>query len=151
MNHFNQKLIPPVYFLMTLLFMTGFHYYFPVMQLITSPYTWFGSALIMLGIFSLFWSAMLFTRAGTPLKPFEETTNLVRGGLYKLTRNPMYLGMIMVLTGIAISLGSLVAFLFIPLFAWLIQSLFIVQEERILEEKFGDEYRQFKRQVRRWL
>ncbi len=151
MNHFNKKVIPPVYFLITLFLMIGMHKTMPVIQLITQPYSWSGAVLIVLGFFALVSSAMLFSRADTPLKPFEETTSLVRGGLYKVTRNPMYLGMAMVLTGTAIGLGSLGAFLFIPLFVWLIQSLFIVQEERILEEQFGDEYRQFKLSVRRWL
>ncbi len=150
MNHFNRKIIPPVYFLITLFLMIGIHKTMPVIQLITLPYSWYGAVLILLGFFALVWPAMLFSRAGTPLKPFEETTSLVRGGLYKVTRNPMYLGMAIVLTGSAIGLGSLGAFLFIPLFFWLIQTLFIVQEDRILEVQFGDEYRLFKRSVRRW-
>ncbi|NIO84348.1 MAG: hypothetical protein GTN53_27945, partial [Candidatus Aminicenantes bacterium] len=78
-------------------------------------------------------SARLFARAETAIRPFEESTTLVRSGMYRVTRNPMYLGMVLVLLGIALILGSLSTFLLIPLFAWLIQSLFIVHEEAMLE------------------
>lgn len=96
MNHINRKIIPPVYFLITLFLMIGIHKTMPVIQLINLQYSWYGAVLILRGFFALVWLAMLFSRAGTPLKPFEETTSLVSGGLYKVTRSPMYLGMAIV-------------------------------------------------------
>ncbi len=70
--------------------------------------------------------------------------------MYRLTRNPMYLGLVLILTGWAILLSQLTPFFFLPLFVWLINSQQIQHEERVLEEKFGDVYRDYKERVRRW-
>ena len=58
--------------------------------------------------------------------------------------------MAIILTGVAVILGSIIPFLIVPLFMWLIQRNFIVREETMLEETFGEDYRQYKKQVRRW-
>ena len=63
----------------------------------------------------------------------------------------MYLGMVLLLLGVAIALGSLGAWLPIPVFVWIIQARFIVGEERFLEQTFGEPYVAYKRAVRRWL
>lgn len=63
----------------------------------------------------------------------------------------MYLGMVVILLGIAVLFGSISPFISIPVFIWLIQSNFIRLEEAALEEIFGDEYREYKTRVRRWL
>ena len=63
----------------------------------------------------------------------------------------MYLGLVLVLLGVAVALGTLGAFLPIPLFVWIIQKRFIEGEERFLTEIFGDEYLAYRRRVRRWL
>jgi protein-S-isoprenylcysteine O-methyltransferase Ste14 len=76
---------------------------------------------------------------------------LVVGGFYRYTRNPMYLGMVTALLGVAILLGTLSAFLPIPIFVWIIQKQFIEGEERFLEEIFGGQYLAYKGKVRRWL
>ena len=59
--------------------------------------------------------------------------------------------MIAVLTGLWLYLGSLTPAIIIPVFAWLIQELFIKEEERMLEGKFGEEYREYQATVRRWI
>ena len=94
---------------------------------------------------------MSFTRAGTPVVPFERSTTLVTGGSYRFTRNPMYLGMVLLLSGVAALLGTLSPWLVIPIFTAVIQTNFIRGEERFLEELFGDSYRAYKTRVRRWI
>jgi protein-S-isoprenylcysteine O-methyltransferase Ste14 len=59
--------------------------------------------------------------------------------------------MIITLIGVWIVLGSLTPVLIIPIFTWLIQEMFIIEEEKMLEEKFGEEYREYKTTVRRWI
>jgi protein-S-isoprenylcysteine O-methyltransferase Ste14 len=71
--------------------------------------------------------------------------------MYRVSRNPMYLGMVVVLLGIAVLFGNISPFISIPIFVWLIQKNFIRLEEAALEKTFGDEYREFKNVVRRWL
>jgi len=92
-----------------------------------------------------------FRRAGTPVIPFERSTALVTGGLYRVTRNPMSLGMLLILLGVAVLLGTVSPLCAIPVFLWAIQRNFIAGEERFLEALFGEAYLSYKQRVRRWL
>lgn len=98
-------------------------------------------------------SVGLFARTKTTVSPFspDKTSQLVISGLYQYTRNPMYLGMALILTGLAIWLGNAAAFIMVPIFIWFITVLQIIPEEEILLEKFGEEYGDYKMRVRRWL
>ncbi len=148
--HLGKKILPPVYFFITLMLMIILHYFIPVLIFIMPPMNYAGAFLILFGVVFVIWSATLFGKVGTPIKPFQESTQLVRGGMYRVTRNPMYLGLSIILVGVAILLGSVTPFIPVPVFVWLIHNLFIVQEELMLEERFGDEYVQYKLSVRRW-
>ena len=92
-----------------------------------------------------------FRRAQTPVIPFERSTTLVTYSVYRFTRNPMYLGLTLVLAGVAVLLGSIGAFLPLPLFVWIIEYGYIRAEERFLAEIFGEEYARYMHTVRRWL
>ena len=94
---------------------------------------------------------MLFKRAGTPIIPFEKSTSLLTHGIYRYTRNPIYLGMLIILAGAAVFLGSLTPFLVLPVFFFIIQEGYIRHEEPFLERIFGEQYRAYRRRVRRWL
>ncbi|HEX7027866.1 MAG TPA: isoprenylcysteine carboxylmethyltransferase family protein [Gammaproteobacteria bacterium] len=146
-----RKILPPVYLLLTLALMTGFHFLAPIAVFIPAPVSYAGAVLVVLGITVASIAAWSFHKAGTPVIPFEPSTALVTGGLYKYTRNPMYLGMLLLLIGIAVLFGSLGPWLPIPFFIWVIQANFICGEERFLESIFGERYLEYKRKVRRWL
>lgn len=147
-----RKIVPPVYLLLTLAAMAGFHYQLPIAQFGFEPYTTYaGIVTIALGVSITVAAAGAFWRAGTPVVPFEKSTALVTGGLFRYTRNPMYLGMILLLLGAGLIFGSVGSLLPIPLFAWIIVSNFIRGEENFLQELFGEEYRAYKSKVRRWL
>ena len=143
--------IPPVFFLLALLAAAALHKLAPVKQLINEPWNFAGLLFIAAGLAIVIVSAGAFARAGTPIRPFEETTTLVTHGCYRFTRNPMYLGMLLVLLGVDVLLGSVTPFIVLPFFMLVIQYRFIVHEEAMLEQKFGDKYREFKARVRRWL
>ena len=81
---------------------------------------------------------LTFILAGTPWLPFSPATKLVTHGFYRMTRNPMYLGLSIAYVGLAFVLWGLI-------------STVIVKEEEYLEQRFGDEYRAYKKRVRRWL
>ena len=106
---------------------------------------------IATGIGMVLFCAYLFRQKDTTIKPFQESSYLVREGIFNYSRNPIYLGMITVLIGLWIVLGSLTPLLIIPVFTWLIQELFIKQEEKMLLDKFGEEYQAYKATVRRWI
>ena len=94
-----------------------------------------------------------FLRARTTINPLKPTATaaLVTTGLYRFTRNPMYLGMLLVLLGWAMFLSNLAALLIAPLFALYITRFQIIPEERVLTEKFGTAFMVYQSQVRRWL
>lgn len=96
-------------------------------------------------------ATVLFRRAGTSPIPFKPSTALVTEGPYRFTRNPMYLGMAALYPALALAFGWFWALLLLPVVLVSVDRLVIAREERYLEAKFGDEYRAYKRSVRRWL
>jgi protein-S-isoprenylcysteine O-methyltransferase Ste14 len=81
----------------------------------------------------------------------NKTIRLVTTGIYKYSRNPMYLAILMVLIGVSVYLGALSSILILLIFVIYINQFQIVPEERSLEQKFGDSYRQYAKGVRRWV
>jgi protein-S-isoprenylcysteine O-methyltransferase Ste14 len=146
-----RKIIPPVYALLTLGAMTLLHCYWPIKRILTLPYSLVGGLWIALGLTLIGFAMGGFKRAGTPVIPFEPSTALVTTGVYRYTRNPMYLGLTMVLIGSALLFGSVGALLPIPVFVLIVRQRFILGEERFLEEIFGAEYLAYRERVRRWL
>jgi protein-S-isoprenylcysteine O-methyltransferase Ste14 len=110
-------------------------------------------ALICLGCGLLLagWSNLLFRRAHTSLVPIKPTTALVVAGPYRLTRNPMYLGLLCIYIAAALWFGVMWVLVLVPLVVLAVQRLAIIKEERYLEQKFGDAYRQYRAHVRRWI
>ena len=146
-----KRVLPPVYFFTALLSMVGLHLAIPIRTLIPPPYSYFGAAFVAGGLLMVMWAAGLFHKVQTPIKPFEQSTHLVTVGPFKYSRNPMYLGMLGVLTGVFVLLGSVTPIVAIPILYWVLTTKFIAVEERSLEETFGEEYVSYKKKVRRWL
>ncbi|MBO9711361.1 isoprenylcysteine carboxylmethyltransferase family protein [Sphingomonas sp.] len=109
---------------------------------------WIG---IVAGFAILLTAAGLFRKAGTATRPWKRSTAFVTDGVYRWTRNPMYLGMALVYAGCAIVLNSLVALLCLIPLIFVIEREVIEREERYLESRFGEPYRQYKANVRRWI
>lgn len=86
----------------------------------------------------------------TPLHP-EQTSHIVTTGIYRFSRNPMYLSIMIFLTAWAIYLENALALLVLPIFVFCLNYLQIIPEEQVLEQNFGKEYLAYKRAVRRWL
>lgn len=147
----DRKLLPPHYLLATLIAMFLLDRYLPLLSFDSQSLRYAGAVPTLLGAGITVASAGLFKKAGTPVRPFEQSTTVVTTGMFRFTRNPMYLGMVLCLLGIAIILGSLTAFLPIPFFVAIVHFQFIVHEERFMEKLFGEEYLAFKRRVRRWI
>lgn len=109
-----------------------------------------GSAILLGGFGIMFWAWKLFHLRGTAVCPFETSARFILEGPYRFTRNPMYLGMTLILTGIAMVAGTPPAFLAPLAFFLTIQLVFIPYEEKKMEETFGGAYHEYKRRVRRW-
>jgi protein-S-isoprenylcysteine O-methyltransferase Ste14 len=146
-----RRILPPIYFAVALGAMVALHFLIPVMMFGSSAFTALGVGLILAGVAIAVWARGLFRRAGTTVKPFQESSALVTAGPYRLTRNPMYVGMVSVLLGAGLWLGSLLPLLVVPIFATWIERRFIRHEEAGLERKFGSAYREYTGRVRRWI
>ena len=98
-------------------------------------------------------AAWQFRRAGTTIDPLRpgKASNLVSGGVFQFSRNPMYLGMVLILIGLEIKLGSAFGLVPLVLFVVLITYLQIKPEEKALKELFGEPYEAYCRRVRRWV
>jgi protein-S-isoprenylcysteine O-methyltransferase Ste14 len=92
-----------------------------------------------------------FRRAGTSVAPTNPTTALVTGGPYRVTRNPMYLGMAFLYVALAFAFGVIWALVFLPGVIVIIDRFVIAREEPHLEREFGQAYHDYKARVRRWL
>jgi protein-S-isoprenylcysteine O-methyltransferase Ste14 len=90
-------------------------------------------------------------RAETNLDPYKPTTAIVTEGPFRFTRNPLYLSMVLIYVGIAALANALSPVLLLPMVQHLMRRGVIEREERYLEQKFADEYLQYKATVRRWI
>lgn len=147
------KIPPPVYGLIIGSLMWLLSQYVPINHWISSPWNTIGLVLMVISFSFEVWSALLFFRSKTtvnPMKP-ENSNKIVTSGTYQFTRNPMYVGLLMVLLGYAIWLGAITPFLLLPLFVVLITTQQIIPEEEMLEKNFGQEYLDYRQRVRRWL
>ena len=146
-----RKIIPPVYLLICLVLMWLMQSYLPVYQYIQPPFAYMGIVAVLFGITMAAISAGMFKQAGTGLEPFDEATTLVTIGFYRFTRNPMYMGMFLMLLGVAFMMGGVGALLPVPVFVMIIRNNFVLGEERFLEAAFGQHYLDYKSEVRRWI
>jgi protein-S-isoprenylcysteine O-methyltransferase Ste14 len=144
-------LLPPVIWVASAALMLLLHLTVPVIQLVPAPWTWLGLTLLVAGLAMARWHAVLFRRVGTNINTFGQPDKLTTEGLFRRTRNPMYLGMIVSLLGLAWVLGSLSP-LASPLgFFVLAHGWYVPLEEKNMSLKFGEAYATYQRSVPRWL
>lgn len=146
-----RKIVPPVYLLASIGLMFVINKWLPIGNAVPDSWQWFSLILMAFGLLMIFSSFGLFVKADTGVVPFDEAKALVTSGFYRITRNPMYLGMVLILVAAAVKAGSIGAWLPIPLFIAVIHFNFILGEEEFLEEAFGEPYLAYKAKVRRWI
>lgn len=146
-----RRIYPPVWLLLGIIALFCLNEFYPGFRFTSVVSQAIGGVIILAGLALLVIANGLFTQAGTNVIPFREATALVTTGIYRLTRNPMYLGMFCVLLGCAITVGAATALAVPVIFAAIIQSRFILPEEAMLREVFGSEYTDYCARVRRWL
>ena len=153
MRSLELKIPPPAVALVTAVLMwlvsrsaPAFAFMFPARNL-------FAIGLAAAGFITSITGVMTFWRARTTVNPTrpESSSSLVISGVYKVTRNPMYLGLLLILTGWAIHLANATAFLLLPAFVLYINRFQILPEERALASLFGQDFASYKLRVRRWL
>ena len=118
----------------------------PGTSVIASAFAFIGGGIALAGVFAF---RQHYTTVN-PMKP-ETTTSIVTAGIYRVTRNPMYLGLVFILVGWAMYLASLAALLLVPAFVAYMTQFQIKPEERALLAKFGPGFAEYMAAVRRWI
>jgi len=145
------KIFPPMLFNSSVIFMILLHFIFPVKDIIPGYWKLLGIIPFFGGVsFNLITDRALKVN-NTTVKPGEESEVLITGGIYKFSRNPMYLGMVMILAGVALFLGSLSPFFVIIIFTFLLDKMFIRIEEEMLGAKFGKLWFHYKKSTGKWI
>ena len=142
---------PPFYLYTAVLSMIILHLWIPLIQFISYPFTLIGLIPLVYGVILNLLADASLKKEDTTVKPLLETRVLITTGIYKLTRNPMYLGFGLILLGAAILLGSLLPFIIVFLYPAFMDMIFIRFEEQKLEEKFQGIWTEYKNNVRRWI
>ena len=112
---------------------------------------WVGGVIFAIGFVLAIWAIVTIRRAGTRVETNKPTTTIVASGPYSFTRNPIYIGMFLGQTGLAVGFDSLWILAALVPFYVVIRYGVIAREEAYLERKFGDDYLDYKCRVRRWL
>jgi len=116
-----------------------------------APLRILGVVIAVAALALVFWAVSTFGRIGTTANPAGGTTALVGEGPYRFSRNPMYLGLVLLTTGVALAFDALWPLLFLPFVVLVVRAHVVLPEERYLEAKFGGPYRDYKARVRRWI
>ena len=150
-NHPQLVFNPLLLLALTIVVTALLQWLFPMRVIPLSMARLFGITLFFGGLALGFPALLGMIRARTSPNPNHAPTTLVSDGIYRVTRNPMYLGMLISYAGLFIFTQSLWWLIFLPLLAWLMTIWVIIPEEKFLAQKFGEEYLQFKMRVRRWI
>ncbi len=146
-----MKLNPPMYLLICVFFSFILQVIFPIFQILSSPWNFLGLLPLFAGVLLNLWADLWFQKYGEKVSGHINPQKLVKTGPYSLSRNPIYLGMTLVLLGISVLLGSLTAFIPTAAFFFIIDEKFLPHEEKKLEIIFKDKYMEYKKNVRRWV
>ncbi|MCK5849092.1 MAG: isoprenylcysteine carboxylmethyltransferase family protein [Caldisericia bacterium] len=137
-----------IYFIVFLFYTCGVYLFIPLKKIIQPPYNWLGVLFIVFGM-------IVNLVADSVLKQTKKSKNkeisLHKTGLFRISRNPMYLGMVTVLIGVSIFFSSVTSVLGPIIFYLLIEKLIIPKEEKELENQYGKEYLSYKKTTRRWM
>ena len=144
---------PPILALMSAILMLIISKYFNKANFSLNQHNQFALFFLIVALIIILISIAKFIKIKTtisPLKP-NKTSILVDSGIYKHTRNPMYLGLLLILFSLFLYLKNFLSFLVLPLFVIYITKNQILPEEKVLENLFGDQYKKYKNKVRRWI
>lgn len=150
-THRITRVVPPVWLILIMIAMYALHGMVPVARVFVPAFAVAGQVLLFVGFSLAFYAARQFKEAKTPLKPFVPVKALVTEGPFRYSRNPVYLGMFMIIGGWAIYLGSLTPWLGALGFIAMICRYWVPKEEVQMERQMGEAYLDYKQKVRRWL
>jgi protein-S-isoprenylcysteine O-methyltransferase Ste14 len=129
----------------------GLWYFSPPQTLLHIPNKLIAGVIIIFGFMVMTWAWLQFRKSDTAVCPTSKSSLIVTRGVYKYSRNPMYLGMLIMLTGTSFLMGTIPS-MFAPIgFFIIIDKVFVPYEEEKLLSAFGDVYSKYQMVTRRWL
>lgn len=150
-DHADVKIHPPIVALFYIVLAMVLQRFIPIRFHVDVSVRYIGLGLTFIGFMLAAGSFIEFRKARTTLDPHGTVKALVTGGIYRFTRNPIYLGFLLMVIGFPLNYDSLWGIVCAPFFIITLTMLVIQHEEAYLEKKFGDEYTSYKSSVRRWL
>ena len=127
------------------------HFMIPIQSITMFPFNLLGIILIIFGILISIIGSRKFEQEDTTSMTFDTPTKLVVDGIYKLSRNPMYLGFTLFIAGFWLIMGSLSSLFIAISFIVVLDRYYIPFEEKVLLSQFGNAYLEYKKSVRRWV
>lgn len=146
-----RRFMPPTYLLLFLLVAVALRFALPFFAYVTPLTLALGLTFLLLGIALNLAADAALKKSATPISPDATPVAFVTSGVFGLTRNPMYLGMVLIVAAAALLAGVPAGLIAAGAFALLLDRLFILREERNLEAAFGTRYAAYKASVRRWI
>jgi protein-S-isoprenylcysteine O-methyltransferase Ste14 len=147
-----KKILAPVLYLIFVVAMGAICWCVGLPHNLTYPYSLIGLVLVIAGLLLAITGKKLFKRLGANIMTFEEPDVLITEGVYKYSRNPMYLGFVIALLGFSLLMGAAMSsFLLTGLFFIITDRWYIGFEEQAMIRKFGLAYKEYCCSVRRWI
>jgi protein-S-isoprenylcysteine O-methyltransferase Ste14 len=145
------RIPPAAWFVAAIVLMIGFHVLLPGPRWLTRPWTLAGVVVAAAGVVLHLAATNAFRRRRTTAAALAAPALLVADGPYRYSRNPMYLGGVLMLLGLGTLLGTTTPLLVVPLWMVFMQARFIRREEALLRQVFGEAYEVYSSSVHRWL
>ncbi len=145
---------PPILLIATIALGVGLHWLVPlpwIYGLAALEATAMGVTMIVAAVAIDIWAALVFRKHKTTIQPHQRSTRLVTRGPFRFSRNPIYVGNLMVVAGLGLVLSNLWLLIATPVLGFALHKLAIAREEQHLEELFADQWRDYKARVRRWI
>ncbi len=144
------KTYPPVYFIAGFFLIIASYFIFPGMNFVPFPVNFIGLFVLILGCMLVSQAYNLFKKYQTPHN-FSKSISLIKEDVFKYSRNPMYLGMTLILLGLGICFGNIISLSISLIFFLIIHFVFVPVEEKMLETIFKESYLEYKHKIRKWI
>lgn len=147
----SRRLLPPAYALIATIIGIALSFVDLGIPAVPTVGQWIGAAMVAVAVLVAARLSGRFANAGTTIKPFQESSALVTDGLYRFSRNPMYVSILTATTGLMLAIGSWLSLVVVPPLAIILDRVFIAREEEMLLATFGEEYASYTQRTRRWI
>lgn len=143
--------LPPLWLLMFMGIAAAIARFGPSIAMQSAPMHLLGQGISLAGLALIVWSALWFWRKKTTIEPHHAPGTLIKEGPYRISRNPIYLGMVAILVGQVLWLGAIVSVLTVPALIYVLHHRFVLPEEAALKDTFGEDARSYIAITRRWI